>query len=102
MAQLLGDIDNDSLLAASTQRSLLGLYERTGRSIKACEAADIELKILENQGTRKSNNLANANSKRRVRHGFRIERCRRHQVPRCGGGDGQVAPRTRMLQGVQH
>ncbi|KAK5654766.1 hypothetical protein OQA88_6802 [Cercophora sp. LCS_1] len=59
---ILGDIDNGSLLATSIQRSLLGLYERTGRSVKACNAAEIEFKILEKQGVCKGNNQANANS----------------------------------------
>ncbi|KAK1755394.1 P-loop containing nucleoside triphosphate hydrolase protein, partial [Echria macrotheca] len=62
LLSILGDIDNGSLLAASIQRSLLGLYERTGRSIKACEAAEMEFKILEKQGVFEGNNSANANS----------------------------------------
>jgi len=62
LLSILGDIDNGSLLAASIQRSLLGLYERTGKSVKACHAAEIEFQILEKQGVCEGNNLANANS----------------------------------------
>ena len=56
------DIDEGSLQAATIQRSLLGLYERTGRSVKACTAAEIELKILKKHGISEGNSLANAHS----------------------------------------
>ncbi|KAK0753794.1 hypothetical protein B0T18DRAFT_434388 [Schizothecium vesticola] len=62
LLSVLGDINNGSLLAASIQRSLLGLYERTGKSVKACRAAEIEFKILEKQRVCEGNNPANANS----------------------------------------
>ncbi|KAK4446016.1 P-loop containing nucleoside triphosphate hydrolase protein [Podospora aff. communis PSN243] len=62
LLSILGDVDDGSLLAASIQRSLLGLYERTGRSIKACRAAELEFKILEHHGVSEGNNRANTNS----------------------------------------
>lgn len=62
LLSILGDNYEGSLLAAIIQRSLLGLYERTGRSIKACTAAEVELKALEEHGISGGNNLANAHS----------------------------------------
>ncbi|KAK0642962.1 P-loop containing nucleoside triphosphate hydrolase protein [Cercophora newfieldiana] len=62
LLSILGGIEAGSLLAASIQRSLLGLYERTGRSVKACSAAETEFKILETHGVYKGNDLANAHS----------------------------------------
>ncbi|KAH6847115.1 P-loop containing nucleoside triphosphate hydrolase protein [Chaetomium sp. MPI-CAGE-AT-0009] len=43
---LLADSEKDSLLAARIYRGLMGLYERTGRSKKACAAANKEFDIL--------------------------------------------------------
>jgi hypothetical protein len=43
-------------------RSLVGLYERTGRSVKSCDAAEIEFKILGKQGVCEGNSPANAKS----------------------------------------
>jgi tetratricopeptide (TPR) repeat protein len=62
LLSIFGDIDEGSLLAATIQRSLLGLYERTGRSVKACNAAEVELKTLKKHGISNGNNLANAHS----------------------------------------
>lgn len=62
LLSILCDVDEGSLLAATIQRSLLGLYEWTGRSIKACAAAEIEFKILKKHGVSEGNNWANANS----------------------------------------
>ncbi|KAK0710559.1 hypothetical protein B0T21DRAFT_297995 [Apiosordaria backusii] len=62
LRSVLGDVDDSSLLAATIQRSLLGLYERTGRSVKACAAAEIEFKIMEQHGILEGNTLANAHS----------------------------------------
>lgn len=60
LLSILDDIDKGSLLAATIQRSLLGLYERTGRIVKACTAAETELEILKAHGVSEENNLANA------------------------------------------
>lgn len=96
LLSILGDIDNGSLLAASIQRSLLGLYERTGRSAKACNAAEIEFKILEEQGVCEGNNSANANSNvgyalvsaRRATEGLKyldvaVAMAKSHPEPKC-------------------
>ncbi|KAK3295120.1 P-loop containing nucleoside triphosphate hydrolase protein [Chaetomium fimeti] len=62
LLSILGDLDKGSLLAATIQRGLLGLYERTGRSVKACAAAEIEFEILEKHGVSEGNDAANAKS----------------------------------------
>jgi hypothetical protein len=46
LLSLLDEVEKDSLLAARIHRSLLGLYERTGRSNKAVAAALAEFAIL--------------------------------------------------------
>ncbi len=62
LLSLLGDVDDDSLLAARIHRTLLGLYERTGRSNRACAAAKAEFDILQRHNPAEDNNLANAYS----------------------------------------
>jgi tetratricopeptide (TPR) repeat protein len=62
LLSLLGDIGEDSLLAARIHRSLLSLYERTGRSNKACAAAHAEFAILQKHNASEDNSLANAYS----------------------------------------
>lgn len=59
---ILENIEPDSLGAAKIQRSLLGLYERMGRSVKACEAAKAELAIMLKHDVPKDNELANGYS----------------------------------------
>lgn len=62
LLSLLGDTDEDSLLAARIHRSLMGLYERTGRSNKACAAAKTEFAILQKNSLEKDTEIANAHS----------------------------------------
>ncbi|KAL6802676.1 P-loop containing nucleoside triphosphate hydrolase protein [Trichoderma sp. SZMC 28013] len=60
LLSLLETTKNDSVLAAKLHRSLLGLYERTGRSILAKSSASSELPIVLKYFPSASNNVANA------------------------------------------
>lgn len=61
LISLLPDIDESSFEYAHISRDLLGIYERTGRSIRAVECAESEFRILEESGL-KDNDVANAYS----------------------------------------
>ncbi|KAL7790602.1 TPR-like protein [Trichoderma afarasin] len=60
LLSLLETAENDSKLAAKAHRSLLGLYERTGRSILAKSSASSEWTIVGSNSRDMSNNVANA------------------------------------------
>ncbi|QYT03110.1 hypothetical protein H0G86_010079 [Trichoderma simmonsii] len=60
LLSLLETAKNDSELAAKVHRSLLGLYERTGRSILAKSSASSEWAIVGSNLRDMSNNAANA------------------------------------------
>ncbi|KAH6615690.1 hypothetical protein B0J18DRAFT_437947 [Chaetomium sp. MPI-SDFR-AT-0129] len=62
LLSVLDDTDEDSLLAAKIHRSLMGLYERTGRSNKACAAAKTEFALLQKHCLDKDAEIANAHS----------------------------------------
>jgi hypothetical protein len=55
----LSDMDPDCLIAATIHRNLVGVYERMGRSVKACASARISLEILLKHNTFQDNELAN-------------------------------------------
>ncbi|UKZ62150.1 uncharacterized protein TrAtP1_003410 [Trichoderma atroviride] len=57
---LLENADNNPIFAAKLHRSLLGLYERTGRSILAKKSASLEFEIIERDSQTVSNDIANA------------------------------------------
>lgn len=59
---LLLDIDTDSLERARMNRILMGLFERTGRSVRALECAKIEFDIFVSLDGPEENDLANAYS----------------------------------------
>ncbi|KAL6692957.1 P-loop containing nucleoside triphosphate hydrolase protein [Trichoderma pleuroticola] len=60
LSSLLETAENDSVLAAKVHRSLLGLYERTGRSILAKNSATLEFAIVGRYSQSVSNDVANA------------------------------------------
>ncbi|KAK7398137.1 hypothetical protein QQX98_012501 [Neonectria punicea] len=64
LLSLLQEVEPGSPMAAKTHRNLLGLYERTGRSILAVEATKNELHILETLDVPRDNDLANAHNNR--------------------------------------
>lgn len=60
LLSLLENAENDSAFAAKLHRSLLGLYERTGRSIRAKHSASLEFEIVVRDSPSVSNDIANA------------------------------------------
>ncbi|KAK4076770.1 uncharacterized protein Triagg1_4373 [Trichoderma aggressivum f. europaeum] len=60
LLSLLETAENGSALAAKVHRSLLGLYERTGRSILAKRSASLEFDIVVKYSSSTSNDVANA------------------------------------------
>ncbi|KAK3291921.1 P-loop containing nucleoside triphosphate hydrolase protein [Chaetomium fimeti] len=62
LLSLLATTDKNSLPAARIHRSLIGLYERTGRSNKACAAATREFAILRKHLPDRDADMANAHS----------------------------------------
>lgn len=60
LLSLLENEENSSLFAAKLHRSLLGLYERTGRSIRAKTSASLEFEIIGKGSQDAGNDVANA------------------------------------------
>ncbi|KAL6823270.1 TPR-like protein [Trichoderma camerunense] len=60
LLSLLETAENGSVLSAKVHRSLLGLYERTGRSILAKSSASSEFAIVSKNSKSASNDVANA------------------------------------------
>ncbi|KAL7957561.1 P-loop containing nucleoside triphosphate hydrolase protein [Trichoderma compactum] len=60
LLSLLETAEDDSVFAAKVHRSLLGLYERTGRSILAKNSASREFAIVGRYSQSMSNDVANA------------------------------------------
>ncbi|KAM0511509.1 hypothetical protein ACHAPE_009761 [Trichoderma viride] len=60
LLSLLENAENNSVFAAKLHRSLLGLYERTGRSIRAKNSASLEFEIVGRDSQSMSNDVANA------------------------------------------
>lgn len=52
----------ESLIAVTIHRNLVGMYERMGRSAKACASARISLEIILKHNTFQDNELANVYS----------------------------------------
>src|SRR5580700_2762375 len=62
LSSLLPEIDTTSIEYAHINRDLMGIFERTGRSNRAVECAEIEIGILTEHGVPQENDLANAYS----------------------------------------
>lgn len=60
LLSLLENAESSSVFAAKLHRSLLGLYERTGRSIRAKNSASLEFDIVGKDSQSVSNDVANA------------------------------------------
>ncbi|KAL7933132.1 hypothetical protein V8C35DRAFT_322549 [Trichoderma chlorosporum] len=60
LLSLLENTEKDSVSAAKIHRSLLGLYERTGRSIRAKNSASSEFEIVARYSESVGNDVANA------------------------------------------
>lgn len=60
LLSLLENAEDGSVFAAKLHRSLLGLYERTGRSIRAKNSASLEFEIVVRDSPSVSNDIANA------------------------------------------
>ncbi|GFP55674.1 hypothetical protein TASIC1_0005053200 [Trichoderma asperellum] len=59
LLSLLENAENDFVFAAKVHRSLLGLYERTGRSIRAKSSASLEFEIVGRYSQDAGNDVAN-------------------------------------------
>lgn len=59
LLSLLEDVESGSVFAGKFHRSLLGLYERTGRSIRAKSSASSEFEIVERYSQSGGNDVAN-------------------------------------------
>lgn len=59
LLSLLENVEDDSEFAAKIHRSLLGIYERTGRSIRAKCSATVEFEIVERYFQNADNDVAN-------------------------------------------
>lgn len=60
LLSLLENAENNSVFAAKIHRSLLGLYERTDRSIRAKSSASLEFEIVGRDSQSVENDVANA------------------------------------------
>ena len=60
LSSLLSEYDTKSIEYAHINRDLMGIFERTGRSNRVVECAEIELDILKERGLSQENDLANA------------------------------------------